>query len=129
LRHRFRRGLEIANVNQVFQPEGRLRRQIRHSPSRPENAWLSPIGKYIQLWANAENARTEAAEHAGLAEVVGDLLVGRSRQSRRTPASTGNATRPSRNGNRYALVLRVRILEIVGEAATPENSSPVTGFK
>src|SRR5712671_5238657 len=29
-----------------------------------------------KLWANAENARTEAAEHRRLAEVVGDLLVG-----------------------------------------------------
>ena len=79
---------------------------------------MSPDREDIsELRTDAENARAEAAEHRRLAEVVGDLLVGIADEADEDLLGQELRHAPVEMEIDAALVLRVGILEIVGEAA------------
>src|SRR5229473_5743166 len=69
-----------------------------------------------KLRAEAEDARAEAAEHGRLAEVVGDLLIGITDEADEHLLRQEVRHAPVEMEIDAALVLCVRILEIVGEA-------------
>src|SRR6267143_6844100 len=69
------------------------------------------------LRANAENARAEAAESGRLTEVVCDLLIGIADEADEDLLRQELRHAPVEMEIDAALVLSIRILEIVGEAA------------
>src|SRR5882757_10582875 len=82
-----------------------------------EKCLVVPNRKNIsKLRADAENARAEAAEHRRLAEVIGDLLVGIADEADEHLLRQEVRHAPVEMEIDAALLLRVRILEIVGKA-------------
>src|SRR5229473_1570850 len=70
-----------------------------------------------KLRPDAENARAEAAQDRRLSEVISDLLVGIADQADENLFREEMRRAPVEMKIDTALVLRIRILEIVGEAA------------
>jgi hypothetical protein len=108
---------EIANVSQVFQPDGRLAASNSPYPLKPRKPCMPPTGENISdLRPDAENARPETAQSRRLTKIVGDLLIGVSDHACEKLLGEEVRRGPVEMEIDTALVLRVLVLEIVGEA-------------
>lgn len=77
---------------------------------------IADLEDVSQLRTYAEDARAESAKCRGLAEVVGELLVGVTDEADKELLRQETRDAPIEVEINAALILGVRILEIVGEA-------------
>jgi hypothetical protein len=81
------------------------------------------------LRANPEHARLERAEPCAGAAVAGELLIGVADEADKELLAEELRRAPVEMGVDAVLVIGIRIDEVVGQAATTENSCPVCGLK
>ena len=107
----------MAKVNQTFHPSGRFSAgKFLVTLEVQVSLLVSNREQITDLGANAENAGPESAEERGRAKIVGNLLISVSDQSGEHLLGQKVRRAPVKMEVDAILILRGRVLEIVGEA-------------
>jgi hypothetical protein len=116
---------EIANVNHVFQPDGRLAASNSPYAFKFRYPCMLPTGKMLSdLWAHSENTRSETTKNRTSTGIVRDLLISISNEADEDLFREKLRGAPIEMKINAALNLRIGILEIVGEPRNTRKRVP-----